>query len=279
MRAPHSLSSAQERIRALVTAPDGVRAALDAAGDPGGAGLSTLLRGDRGLDAEERLGVYAHAWFERLRVALTKDYPDLACALGDDAFHDLVRVHLLLRPPHRPSIRDAGEGLADLLRTEAVAEPFRRRLPCAADLAAFEWAQTEAFDAADAATLARETLAALAPEAWPSLRLRAVPSLRLLALAHPVHALGDAPTPEAAGALAAEPTLLCVWRQEERVRFRTLSASEHAALEAIAGGAAFGDVCAVVAGHTGAESAPAEAAALLSRWVADGVLADSDPRS
>ncbi len=188
-----------------------------------------------------------------------------------------MRVHLLLRPPHRPSIRHAGEGLADLLRTEAVAEPFRRRLPCAADLAAFEWAQTEAFDAADAATLERETLAGLAPDAWPALRLRAVPSLRLLALAHPVHALGDAPTPETAGALRAETTRLCVWRQEERVRFRTLSLPEHAALEAIARGAAFGDVCATVAGHTSEESAPAEAAALLSRWLADGVLAAPDP--
>ncbi len=204
MRAPPSLAEVQARIRALVTAPEGVADALAAEGDAEGRALSRLLRSDRGLTAAQRLGVYAHAFFERLRAALAKDFPELLQALGEDAFHDLVRVYLMLHPPRRPSIRDAGAHLAEFLAQDETAAPFRRHLPCAPDLAAFEWAQTEVFDAPDAAPLEAPALAAVAAQDWPSLQLETVPALRVLRLAHPVHRLREDGGREAALALPPE---------------------------------------------------------------------------
>lgn len=272
MRAPPSLSDAQARIRALVTAPEGVAEALRAQGDPGGVALGRLVRGDRGLPAADRLAVYANAYFERLRGALAKDFADLACALGDDGFHDLVRVYLMIHPPHRPSIRDAGADLARFLRDDEVAAPFRRRLPCAADLATFEWAQTEAFDAHDAEPLAARALAAVPAGEWASLRLSTVPALRTLSLAWPVHELPDGAGPAQAVALAPRPARLLVWRRDERVRWREISEREHAALEQLAHGATFGALCEALARDRGDGNAAAEAAAFLSVWLSDGCL-------
>lgn len=272
MRPPHSLADAQQALREIVTAPEGVAAALRAAGDPDGHGLAALLRGDGGLPPAKRLEIYANAYFERLRAALATDFPDLARALGDDAFHDLVRVYLMIHPPQRPSIRDAGARLAGFLASDEVAGPFRRHLPCVADLAAFEWAQTEAFDAPDARPLSGETLAALGPEAWPELRLAPVPALRLLSLDHPVHVLGDDATHASAATLAPRPTRLCVWRHEERVRFRELSVAEHGALVAVRAGGRFAEVCEVVGVAVGEEAAPSEVAGYLARWIGDGCL-------
>jgi hypothetical protein len=272
MRAPVSLASAQDKIRSLVTAPEGVAEALREMGDPDGRELSRLLRGDRGLSATARLGVYSNAFFERLRGALAKDFEDLARALGPDAFHDLVRVYLMLHPPHRPSIRHAGASLATFLAEDEVAAPFRRHLPCAPDLAAFEWAQTEVFDARDAALLTRESLAGLAPELWPSLRLEAIPAFQLLRVEWPVQELADDAALPEARALAPRATHLRVWRFDERVRWREISPHEHAALLRLAAGAPFGAVCERVAEAVGTDAAPPEAARLLATWIEDGCL-------
>jgi hypothetical protein len=272
MSAPSWLAEAQARIRALVTAPEGVAEGLRELADPDGSGLARLLRGDRGLPAAERLGVYANAYFERLRSALAKDFPDLARALGEDAFHDLVRMYLMLHPPHRPSIRDAGAALAGFLCDDEVAAPFRRRLPCAGALARFEWAQTEVFDAADAPLLAREDLAALPAEAWPALQLETIPALRTLQLAWPVQELGEDAGPTVAAALAPRAVFLRVFRHEERVRWRETSEAEQACLAVVTGGAPFGEMCESLARFAGEQNAAAEAAALLLRWIADGCL-------
>lgn len=271
------LAETQACIRALVTAPEGVAEALRAAGDAEGLALEGLVHGDRGLSAEARLEVYANAYFERLRAALAKDFPDLARALGDDAFHDLVRVYLMLHPPQRPSIRDAGAHLAAFLREDGVAEPFRRRLPCAGDLAAFEWAQTEAFDAPDAALLAAGDLAAIPPDAWAAMRLAPIPALCRVCLTWPVQALGDGAGPAEAAALAPRSTLLRVWRHEERVRWRAISAREDAALALLARGACFGEICEELARSAGDEATAAEAASLLATWIADGCLCALSP--
>lgn len=272
MNAPPWLADAQARIRALVTAPEGVAAALRESGDAGGRALAQLVRGDRGLSAVERLGVYANAFFERLRGALAKDFPDLARALGADAFHDLVRVYLMLHPPHRPSIRDAGASLAAFLREDEVAAPFRRRVPCAGELAAFEWAQTEVFDAPDVALLAREDLVRIPPEKWPQLRLETIPALRSLQLAWPVQELAGDAGPAQAAALTSRTAFVRVWRYDERVRWHETSEREHACLALVSGGARFGEVCEELAHHVGDEAAASEAASLLARWIADGCL-------
>jgi hypothetical protein len=278
-RADRRLKLVQERLRELICAPSGVAAALAAEGDATGAGLAALLRGDARASATARLEVYADAYFERLLGVLRDDYPALAAALGDDAFHDLATAYLAAHPPSRPSLRDAGARVAELLAGDSgEAAFFRVRWPFAADLAALEWALVDAFDAPDAPALSREGLAALAPEAWEELPLRLHPATSLLELAWPVHLLRESHErgePLPAAGLSREPTHICVTRRHERVFFRAVEPFEAALLATLQGGTTFGALCAHIAEERGAAAAPAFAATLLTRWLEAGTVLSS----
>ena len=225
--------------------------------------------------------MYANAWFGRLHDCLREDFPALAHALGADAFHDLVKTYLMAHPPSRPSLRDAGAHLAGHLETAPFAEIFARRCVHAADLARLEWALVEAFDAADAPVLAPATLAALPADAWEMLRFAPAPSLRLLGCAWPVHEAREQidrepgeTCPPGPPSLQARPTAICVWRCDERVRYRALEPLEAEALAALAAGAPYGEVCERVADAVGSAAAAGTAAALLARWISAGMLVD-----
>jgi hypothetical protein len=275
-----ALGAVQQRLRRLITEPDGVEAAVASEGDADGAQLAALVRGDRGLPPGDRLAVYANAYFARLHDCLREDFAALARALGPAAFHDLVKTYLMMHPPTRPSLRHAGAHLAEHLSTAPFVEIFARRCPYAADLARLEWAMAEAFYAEDAPVLARESLAVVAQEAWASLRFEAAPSLQLLSCAWPVHAARERFDREHAEAvwdevppLSAEPTYLRVWRLDERVRYRAIARIELEVLGAARAGESFAAICDRLVSDVGAAEAAPQAAGLVSSWVSDGLLA------
>jgi hypothetical protein len=268
------LRETQRWLARLITAPEGVGAALAAEGEGAGSRLDALVRADRGLGAADRLAVYAHAYSARIAECLREDFGALAAALGEDAFHDLVLTYLMMHPPATPSLREAGALLAEHLATDPFAEIFGRGAPHAADLARLEWAMAEAFYAADAPALEREALATIAADAWEALRFETSPSLRLLVCAWPVHRAREAFDDGAAPpAIAREETRLCVWRVDERVRYRALAPLEAAALGAARDGATFGTICARIAEDVPEAEVPARASALLAGWISDGLLA------
>jgi hypothetical protein len=272
----HALADTQRRLWRLVTAPEGVRAALAEAGDPAAAGLEGWLVSDARLPAALRLEIYANAYFGRIHGVMADDFGALAAAVGGAAFHDLVTAYLCVHPPERPSLRHVGERLADFLEDAAAAEPFRRRWPWAADLARLEIALADAFDAADAPPLAREDLAALPPERWAERVLSLHPAARLLELDPAAPALRrrfeDDETPEPPDG-ARPPVPVLVWRLRERVQFRAPEPEEAELLRAVGTSAAFGALCETLAARHGAEAAPARAAAWLATWIDAGLLA------
>lgn len=269
-----TLAETQQLLWRLITAPEGVGAALAADADRGGtirAALRHTLRADAALDATQRLDIYANMYFFRILDVLKEDYPATHTLLGDASFHNLVTDYLLQHPPSHFSIREAGRNLPELLaRHESGAAH-----PCAADLARFERALRDAFDAADVPPLTASALAAVPQDQWPGLRLTLHPSVHLLAAEWPVHHVRSAadrgepfgdPTPEA--------TRLCVWRQELTVFHRAVAEGEFAGLGAVARGATFGDVCALAGEQVPVAEAPREMAMALARWLANGWLAD-----
>ena len=228
------------------------------------AALAAVIRGRSAADAAERVQVYANAFFARLRDCLAGDFPALARAFGEDAFHDLVKTYLMMHPPTRPSLRHAGAHLASHLCSEPFAEIFGRRCPYGADLARLEWALAEAHFAADATPLSREALAAISPEEWPELRLALTPSVALLHCAFPVQRLRES---DQAEQLSARPTWLYVFRSKDHVRFREISQHEHQALSVLCAGGSFAEVCEALA------TADAEqVAATMGRWLSDELL-------
>jgi hypothetical protein len=269
------LANTQRRLWRLLTAPSGVRAALAEAGDPKGDSLRDLVRGDARGSAALRLEVYANAYFYRIHDVLAEDYGALRAALCEEGFHDLVTAYLLVHPPERPSLRDAGARLPRFLASAPEAAPFRRRWPFAGDLAQLEWALVDAFDAPDASPLTAPELAKLPPADWEALVLPLHPSAALLHLEHPVHHLREAF--EADGELPTAPgpeaTTALVWRRAERVLFRALAPLEAELLERASRGAPFGALCQRLAESEGESEAPVRAASLLAAWVEAGLIA------
>ena len=266
----------QRRLQRLITDPDGVEAALAAVGDREGTQLAALLCGGE-VPAPARLAVYANAYFVRIRDCLGTDFGALAAALGEAAFHDLVKTYLMLHPPSRPSLRHAGAQLAAHLRTEPFATIFAKRCAYAADLADLEWAIAEAFYAPDAPAIGPDSLAAIPPDAWAQLHLELTPSLRILRCEWPVDRVRDRfdaspgaretkirSPPDRHGFASGDRTIAFATGRSRRWKRQ--------ALEAAAAGRSFGDLCEIVAASVGEAETPRFSADLVASWFAAGLV-------
>ena len=252
--------------RSLATLQRGLGSWLsELEGAPQDAALVARVRADRGVGAEQRLDVYGNAYFARLHEVLRDDFPALHAALGDAAFHDLAKLYLIAHPPRSFTLRVLGARLPEFLGAPA-AELFRTRWPFAPDLAAFEWAVRDVFDAADAPVLERAALAAVPADAWPELCFELVAARRWLALDWPVERLREAhDAGEALPSLEPEPTWALVHRRDERVRWRAIAAQEAEALAALAAGEDFATLC-------GRAESAQQVLGWLERWLAEGLL-------
>jgi hypothetical protein len=226
-----------------------------------------LVRDD-GVPPLDRLQVYAHAYFVRIRDALAAEYPKLAAVLGADDFTTLVARYLDAYPTRHPSLRDAGLRLPGFLSAD---EGARAGARWHGDLARLERARTEVFDGPDAVPLRRSDLAALAPEDFPGLRLRLVPSSALV----PIETNAD----DVWSAIEDDATLpfrttasrtVLVWRRAPAVVHRTVGADEGQLLPALRHGASFAELC---AGLVGRPDAVDRALALVLTWIDAEVLA------
>lgn len=230
-----------------------------------------LIRSDEKGSAEERLNLYAGAYAARLVEALQAHYPGLRALLGAEAFTTLGRAYLRAHPSRFRSIRHFGHRLSAFLTG---APPWRDQ-PWLAELAAFEWAQAQVFDAADATPIDETALAGIPPERWGLLRFGFIPALVTLDLRWNVvdqwQALRDEKPPPAPRA-GDHPTRWLVWRRGLDPSWRPLDVDEAWALEQARAGAAFGTLCEGLLEWVDVEHAPLRAAGFLRTWLAHGLL-------
>ena len=225
--------------------------------------------------AARRLGIYAEAYRQRLVEALAKNFPGLAAWLGEDAFDRLGVAYLESYPSTHFSIRYFGYALSRFLATDA---PYRER-PELAEMAAFEWALADAFDAADGPCLGIDDLGAVPPAQWPVMGFRLRHSVRRLNLCSNVPAIWqaidrkEAPPP---ARVEETPMAWVVWRQDLKTWFRSLAVHEAWALDAVMAGEPFAAICEGLCEWVDTEHAPREAAGLLKRWISDGMIMNFD---
>ena len=224
--------------------------------------LRAVIRSTPELGGEDRLAIYAEMYFARLRDVLAEDFEKTAAALGPEGFTAVARAYLAEHPSEHPSVRHVGRQLPAFLAS---------RPPPAApawlpDLARLEWARVDVFDAQDARPIGMADLLALPEPEWPGARLRAIPALEVVASDWPLHLIWDGSRPDRT------PTVLRVWRQDGGVYHCAMEPAERVALASLRGGRSFGEICEAMAELEPAD-APAEAAALLARWVEDGLIA------
>jgi len=226
------------------------------------------------IDAAKRLEVYAEAYKLRLLEALETDFVALLAHLGSDAFRELAFAYVDARPSLHYSVRYFGRHMSDYLRE---APPYAQN-PLLAELAAFDWALTTAFDAENDPVLTVEDMSSIDPQAWPNLTFRPRASVQRLDLEWNAPAIWKAadtgaetlPPPEQAEHLIP----WVIWRQGLDTFFRSLDVDEAFALDALIRGERFEAICEGLCEWIDPEHAAGRAAGFLRQWIADEMLRD-----
>jgi hypothetical protein len=249
--------------------------------------IHTHVVGTERVPVATRLGIYGDAYRSRLIEALETSFPVLAALLGDGDFHELASRYVSSYESTFFSIRYYGDRLAEFLATD----DEYANAPLLAELARWEWAMADAFDAADAEPVDASVFAEVAPDAWAELHFVWSPSVQVLELEWNVPAIWKAVT-EGSGAVAEtadtgegtsaatveppEPELApaswLIWRQALQIYFRPLSAEEAAAIAASRAGQSFGELCVALCEHLEESDASRHAAGFLRGWVESGLI-------
>jgi uncharacterized protein (UPF0276 family) len=266
-----TLHELQARFFALVTAREDVAGAL-ARLALGPADAEALAPGDSRLDAVGRIGIYNDMYFLRLVDVLRDDFPTVAAVLGEDDYRTLVADYLGAHPPRDRALRELGRALpAFLAGFLAGTGPWSR--PWLADLAAFEWARADVFDAPDATPLTLADVQDLPPEDIATLGLRAIPAMRVVDVGHAVDETWRTVDRELSLVLPRpQPLHFLVWRAAQDVVHRRVSAEEQSVLPALVDGLTFGGLCDRLGEGRSVDDAAKLAFELLANWLAGGLL-------
>ncbi|MEQ1619771.1 MAG: DNA-binding domain-containing protein [Methylococcales bacterium] len=220
-----------------------------------------------------RFKVYTDAYRLRLIEALSADYPALQQYLGDEDYDTMCRAYIDTSPSDQFSIRWFGRHLNRFL---TAAQPYASQAEVA-ELTAFEWALSEAFDAPDKAVIDYNRMAAIAADEWPSLKLTLHPSLRRIDLQYNTPQIWQAATDKDPLPLfTANPDTQAwiIWRQHLKLLFRSLSVEEAFAVDAFIKGESFADVCSGLCEWFDEEQVIMHAAGYLQAWLRDGWIVE-----
>ncbi|MEO5622036.1 MAG: DNA-binding domain-containing protein [Dokdonella sp.] len=219
-------------------------------------------------DASRRLGVYVHAYRARLLEVLGNDFPGLRALAGAATFEQLGLAYIEATPSSHANVRWYGGALADFLHA---ASPWAEQ-PELSVMAALEWDMGLAFDAAVEKVVDAAEVATVAPSDWPAMGLHLHGSLRPQSLRWNVITIRRAVDRDECLPPLVEwnpPQSWIVWRKDTTVRYRHLDDDEAAALEAIARGASFAQVCELLCRFHPVDVVASRAATLFRRWVDD----------
>ena len=249
------LATLQQWFQAVIMHPDGVTAGISSPAareqiDVGPADVERVITRSQSRTSEQRLAVYANAYYARLLECLGNEFPALKEAVGDEAFESFSFGYLQEFPSTSYTLAELGRDFPKYLR-ESRPETGGERpwwMDFVIDLATYERVCSEVFDAPGPEGQPELSLAELEgvpPEAWSTARLGLVKPLRLLHFRFPVHEYvtavrgGESPSPPAAA-----PTWLAVSRRDYVVRRLPLTAVQFALLEALEAGHVLGDALA-----------------------------------
>lgn len=180
---PAHFGALEEWLTRVIASPisvaDGRRSAEDLERALGVRALDQLIVQSPRMDAASRVGVYRHAYFQRLIECLADDFSYLAKALGDK-FAALATDYIVEHPSDHYNLVHFGRHFPAFLARREVLPP------AATELARVEWAMVEVMHAQRPAPLDLGAIAALSPEAQARLVLHPSPTLRFLVLEHPL---------------------------------------------------------------------------------------------
>lgn len=223
------------------------------------------------LNNDKRLAIYGNAYSSRLIEALAKDYPAVNFLVGEDDFQTLSLAYIKAYPSTYYSLRWFGQDFAKFLTNHKIYS----KQTYLAELANFEWAFVNAFDARDTDVLKIKNAAMIPPDSWPKLQMILHPSVRLvtclwncLAIWQSMKNNTTVPKPKQ---LDTKVSYL-IWRQGLKTRYRSLESDEATALSIVEKGADFTELCTALTEALETDETAFRAASLFKTWLADGLI-------
>jgi hypothetical protein len=283
---PHNLKQIQAWMQAVITHPQGVRAGasseaarrhLTVPADE----LDRVVTPSSALTANQRLGIYSHAYFARLQECLRAEFPVLLHALDDELFNRFTFEYLQYYPSRSYTLNRLGEDFPRYLaetRPDCDAPPDARESwpDFIIDLAILERAFSEVFDGPGVekqTVLAASQLSSLSDEELAQARFVPVVCLRLLSFRYPVTSYFNAVRSKENPDLPAPfGTFVAMTRRDYVVRLYELSREQHDLLGALMAGQPFARVMSTATEETNGnqESSKARADGWLRDWVDNG---------
>jgi len=233
------------------------------------------------MSGEERLAIYANAYFARLLECMRSVFPFTAKTVDEEAFDELALGYLERYPSRSYTLDGLGAEFSRYLAEtrpdrDENGQPTETWPDFLIDLAGLEWAIGEVFDGPGVegrALLAADDLRSIPAERWPEARLVTAPCLRLLTLRFPLNdyytALRDDETPP-----LPEPaeSYLALTRREYVVRRHALERPQFELLGALAAGETLGEAIerAARVSPEGIEALAANLQRWFREWTAAG---------
>ena len=222
-----------------------------------------------GVSTEIRLGIYGSGYGYRLIDALSENYPAVHTLMGDENFYAMTYAYMKVYPSKHFSLRYFGSELETFLYK------YDPETPVFAEMARFEWALRNSFDAKNQTTITMDALQQVPIDRWGGLQFEFNSSVSRLDLEWNTPQLwaaidaGSEPIPPEK---LAYPYAWLVWRKDLLNYYRSLEVDEAWALDASLQGDSFGILCEGVCEWIDAEHAPSRVAGFLSQWIEDQLL-------
>ena len=233
--------------------------------------IETEIVGTKKVSSKIRLAIYANAYRYRLIDALSDNYPSVHTLLGDEGFYNDGIKYIAAYPSDHFSIRYFGS------RLETFLSEHHQETKVLAEMARFEWALRNSFDAADEIPLELKVLQEVKPEAWAELGFILHPSVARLDLEWNVPQLWAAienETGQIPFEQAEYPIPWLVWRKELKTYYRSLEVDEAWALNAVMKGHHFSEICTGVCEWVDEAYAPERVAGFISQWLEDDLIVE-----
>lgn len=219
-----------------------------------------------------RLEIYHDAYYLRLLEALQEDFPVLHTLIGCDNFNKIGHDYIVKHPSPFRSLRYFGKDLSAFIRA---LKPYKDQV-WQAELAAFEWALIDAFDAADDKTITIDEMGAVPLEKWATMCFRLHPSLSRLNFRWNVVELWEKAKKHKRGIkpkrIAIEEASWIIWRKEFATQFCSLPVDRAYMFDAMRQGMDFGSICAGLCEWIDEVNVAMHAAALLKGFIVDGLV-------
>ncbi|HEU4596948.1 MAG TPA: DNA-binding domain-containing protein [Pyrinomonadaceae bacterium] len=266
------LSLLQHWMKTVVMEGGGLEEKLRAASREHGLSVEDVVAESRGLDARERLGIYARGYVARLLECLRADFPALRGFVGDHVFDAFARAYIISQPPDSTSLYDLSAAFPRFLEETkptdtALDAELSAMLDLPAELARLERARAEVLRArgTEHDPPRGEPLSPLSIFS-EGLTLHATPCLRLLELKFPLVDFlrksdrGERPEPPSPST-----SFVAVGRSDYRLHLEEIAPWQNAFLRACERPVALYEAVRRAALESGKE--PAQVLAEVSVWL------------